>query len=145
VTENWGVLRGVDRAISTVARSGHAVFGRDDTPEQAAHDAAKAIDQHRDGLKWYIRPYSYDSRTVSSNFDVPLHPGAQRYYTEMGYLPGDAGTEDAGTQACDAGHSMTLSPGGGCAVAARIASQGRTGLVAALLPVVIGIRRRRQR
>ncbi|MEJ2132021.1 MAG: TAXI family TRAP transporter solute-binding subunit, partial [Gammaproteobacteria bacterium] len=34
VVAKWGLLRGVDRPIATVARSGHAVFGRDDMPEQ---------------------------------------------------------------------------------------------------------------
>ena len=63
-TVKWGFLKGVDRPIATVAESGHAVFARDDTPEDAAYDAARAIDAHRDALKWFIRPYSYDSRTV---------------------------------------------------------------------------------
>jgi TRAP transporter TAXI family solute receptor len=86
VTAKWGFLRGVDRAIPTVARSGEAIFARDDMPEAAAYDAAKAIDQHRAGLRWYIRPYSYDPRTVMQNLGVPLHPGAERYYREMGYI-----------------------------------------------------------
>src|SRR5262249_7666383 len=64
---------------------------RDDAPEQAAYDIAKAIDEHHDGLKWYIRPYSYDPRTAWSNIDVPLHPGAERYYREVGYLTGTNG------------------------------------------------------
>jgi uncharacterized protein len=86
VTAKWGLLRGVDRPITTVARSGEAVFARSDTPEQAAYDIAKAIDDHRAALRWYIRPYSYDPRTVSKNLDVPLHPGAERYYREQGYI-----------------------------------------------------------
>jgi TRAP-type uncharacterized transport system substrate-binding protein len=147
VTVKWGFLRGVDRAISTVARSGHAVFGRDDMPEIDAYNAAKAIDQHRDALKWYIRPYSYESRTVSANFDVPLHPGAERYYLEVGYLSGEAGTRagDAATQVCEAGPPMALSPGGGCAVASAAARPKRTVPVAALLPLIAGICRRRFR
>ena len=86
VTAKWGLLKGVDRAIPTVARSGEAIFARADTPDQAAYDAAKAIDDHRLALRWYIRPYSYDSRTAWKNFSVPLHPGAERYYREKGYL-----------------------------------------------------------
>jgi TRAP-type uncharacterized transport system substrate-binding protein len=107
VTVRWGLLRGVDRRIATVARSGHAVFARDDTPEQAAYDTAKAIDQHRDALKWFIRPYGYDSRTVWQDPTVPLHPGAERYYREMGYM-----------QAADGGGlcPSTVS-GGGCSTA----------------------------
>lgn len=86
VTVKWGFLRGIDKPIHTVARSGESVFARDDTPEQAAYDIAKAIDQSRSELKWYTRLYSYDPRTVWKNDDVPLHPGAARYYREMGYM-----------------------------------------------------------
>jgi TRAP transporter TAXI family solute receptor len=94
VVAKWGFLRGVDRPIPIVARSGEAVFAREDTPEQAAYDVAKAIDEHRSALRWYIRPYSYDSRTVWQNFGVPLHPGAKRYYREMGYISTERKEED---------------------------------------------------
>jgi TRAP transporter TAXI family solute receptor len=102
----WGFLRGVDRPIPTVARTGHVVFARDDMPEQAAYDAAKAIDEHRADLKWFIRPYSYDSRTAFRSLDVPLHPGAERFYREAGYL--EAVTPVAACAASEAS--------GGCAV-----------------------------
>lgn len=82
----WGFLRGVDRPIATVGSSGQVVFARADMPEQVAYDAAKAIDEHRGALRWYIRPYSYDSGTVWRTRAVPLHPGAERYYRERGYL-----------------------------------------------------------
>jgi TRAP-type uncharacterized transport system substrate-binding protein len=86
VTARWGLLRGVVAPFLTIGRSGESVFGRDDMPEQAAYDMARAIDMNRQNLKWYIRPYSYDTRTVWKNGEVPLHPGAARYYTEMGYI-----------------------------------------------------------
>jgi uncharacterized protein len=86
VVAQWGLLRGVDRPIRTVGRSGEAIFCRSDTPEQAAYDLARAIDAHRDALKWYIRPYSYDPRTVWKDLDVPLSGGAARYYREQGYI-----------------------------------------------------------
>jgi TRAP-type uncharacterized transport system substrate-binding protein len=133
VTAKWGLLRGVDRAISTVGRSGEVVFGRDDTPEQAAYDTAKAIDQNRAALKWYIRPYSYDPRTVSQNFDVPLHPGAARYYAEMGYLPG-------GSQSCDGGNAAAPTASGGCGIGTTDPHSGRWAVLAA---GAVLIRRRR--
>jgi TRAP-type uncharacterized transport system substrate-binding protein len=86
VTVKWGLLRGVDREIPTVGRSGEVVFGRADTPEQAAYDVARAIDEHRGALRWYVRPYSYDPDSVWRSQGVPLHPGAERYYREKGYL-----------------------------------------------------------
>jgi len=86
VTAQWGLLRGLDHPIRTVARSGEAIFCRTDTPVQAAYDLARAIDAHRGALKWYVRPYSYDPRTVWRDLEVPLSPGAERYYREQGYL-----------------------------------------------------------
>ncbi len=79
-------LRGVNRNFRTLGRSGEVVFTRDDTPEQAAYDLARAIDENHGLLKWYIRVYTYDPKTVWQNFGVPLHPGAEKYYREAGYL-----------------------------------------------------------
>ena len=86
VTAPWGLLRGVDRPIETVGRSGEAIFGRADMPDQAAYDIARAVGQGHAQLKWLVRPYSYDPTTVFRDLDVPLHPGAARYYRERGYL-----------------------------------------------------------
>jgi TRAP-type uncharacterized transport system substrate-binding protein len=80
-----GLLRGIDRRIQTLGRSGEAIFARDDAPEQAAYDLARAIDENHGALKWFIRIYTYDPNTVWQNFGVPLHPGAERYYREAGY------------------------------------------------------------
>ncbi len=80
------LLRGVNRRIKTLGRSGESVFARDDTPEQAAYDLAKAIDENHAALKWFIRIYTYDPDTAWKNFGVPLHPGAEKYYKEVGYL-----------------------------------------------------------
>jgi uncharacterized protein len=86
VTARWGVLRGVDRSIHTVGRSGEVVFARDDMPDEIAYAAAKAIDANRAELRWFVRPYSIDPLTVGNGRGVPLHPGAERYYREMGYM-----------------------------------------------------------
>ena len=86
VEVHQNLLRGVNRRIKTLGRSGEAVFARDDTPVQAAYDLAKAIDENHGALKWFIRVYTYDPNTVWQNFGVPLHPGAEKYYREAGYL-----------------------------------------------------------
>ncbi len=86
VVAQHGLLRGLDRRIRTLGRSGEAVFARDDTPEQAAYDLARSMDENRGALKWFIRIYTYDENTVWQNFGVPLHPGAERYYREAGYI-----------------------------------------------------------
>jgi TRAP transporter TAXI family solute receptor len=86
VSTKWGLVKGVDRNIRTVGRSGEAIFARADTPDQAAYDVARAVDKARGDLIWLIRRYSIDPRTVAENEGVPLHPGAARYYREMGYI-----------------------------------------------------------
>ena len=86
VEVHHSLLRGVDRRIKTLGRSGESVFARDDTPDQAAYDLAKAIDENHGALKWFIRVYTYDPKTVWQNFGVPLHPGAEKYYREAGYM-----------------------------------------------------------
>jgi uncharacterized protein len=80
------LLKGINRRIKTLGRSGEAIFARDDTPEQAAYDLAKAMDENHGALKWFIRVYTYDPKTVWQNFGVPLHPGAEKYYQEAGYI-----------------------------------------------------------
>jgi TRAP transporter TAXI family solute receptor len=79
-------LRGVDHPIATVSRIGNAVFGKAEMPDSFAYDIARAIDEHRDLLKYGVMPFVYDSRTVWQSGDVPLHPGAERYYREVGYI-----------------------------------------------------------
>lgn len=51
-------------------------------------DVAQQVESERRArLKWYVRPYSYDPRTVWQSEGVPLHPGAARYDREVGYMP----------------------------------------------------------
>ena len=80
------LLNGLDKRLKTVGRSGEAVFIRDNAPDQVAYDIAKAIDENHGDLKWFIRIYTYDPKTVWQNFGVPLHPGAETYYKEIGYM-----------------------------------------------------------
>lgn len=90
VTVRWGLLRGIERSIPTVGRSGESIFARADMPDAIAHDLARGIDARRSELRWFVRPYSYDPGTVWQNFDVPLHPGAAQYYREQDYMPASA-------------------------------------------------------
>ena len=86
VEVHHSLLKGINRRFKTVGRSGEAFFARNDTPDQAVYDIAKAIDENRGALKWFIRIYTYDQKTVWSNFGVPLHSGAEKYYKEVGYM-----------------------------------------------------------
>jgi hypothetical protein len=81
-----GLLRGVERTIPTVVRDGTVIYTRADVPESFAYDVARAMDEHQDELQWTNQNFSYNVHTVwRSPCDVPLHPGAVRYYRSVGY------------------------------------------------------------
>lgn len=82
-----GLLRGIDKPLRTAARTGNTIYGRTDMPDDFAYTLAKAMDEHQDLLQWANggMHFSYNWRTVSKAFGVPLHPGAARYYKEKGY------------------------------------------------------------
>jgi TRAP-type uncharacterized transport system substrate-binding protein len=82
-----GLLHGQDAPIHTVARSGTAIYGRADMPASFAYLVAKALDERQDLFEWTLGDYSYNRYRVAKVGDVPLHPGAARYYRERGYLP----------------------------------------------------------
>ena len=81
-----GYLRGVDRPIPTVVRSGHVIYGRDDMPDSFAYDLAKAFDTEKRRLIWSHIQLSYNPDTIWRTLSVPLHPGAAAYYREKGYM-----------------------------------------------------------
>jgi uncharacterized protein len=81
-----GLFRGVNKPIPTVVRNGTVIYGRTDTPDDFAYALAKAMDEHQNLLNWTHMNWSYNWRTVWKTLDVPLHPGAARYYKEVGYM-----------------------------------------------------------
>jgi TRAP transporter TAXI family solute receptor len=82
-----GLYRGVDRPIPTVVRTGTVIYGRADMPDDFAYIVAKAMDEQQALLQWRHLPFSYNVHTVWKGYEVPLHPGAARYYREKGYMP----------------------------------------------------------
>jgi uncharacterized protein len=80
------LLRGINRVIPTVVSTGTIVYGRVDMPDDFAYTVAKAMDEHQDLLKWGLLPLTYNWRTVAKLGDVPLHPGAARYYKEVNFI-----------------------------------------------------------
>lgn len=81
-----GFMRGVERRIPTVTRTGTVVYGRADMPADFAYAVAKALDEQQGLLAWSNNTFSYNRHTVAKAFAVPLHPGAERYYRERGYI-----------------------------------------------------------
>jgi TRAP-type uncharacterized transport system substrate-binding protein len=44
------------------------------------------LDEHQDRLLWTNQYFFYNVHTVWKACDVPLHPGAAKYYREVGYM-----------------------------------------------------------
>jgi TRAP-type uncharacterized transport system substrate-binding protein len=84
----FGWLPGIDRAIPSVSITGvgTAVYARTDFPDTLAYDTAKALDERQDLLLRTNQRFFYDVHKVCKICDVPLHPGAARYYKQSGYL-----------------------------------------------------------
>ncbi len=81
-----GFLPGVDHPIRTVVRTGTVVYTTAAVPDDFAYAVAKALDEQQQLLQWSQLNFSYNVHNVWKAFEVPLHPGAARYYRERGYI-----------------------------------------------------------
>jgi TRAP-type uncharacterized transport system substrate-binding protein len=82
----YRLLRGVDRPVPSVYRPWQLIFGRDDMPAEFAYLLAQALDTNRHLFRETHIPYSYDPFEVARDHGIPLHPGAEQFYRERGYL-----------------------------------------------------------
>jgi hypothetical protein len=81
-----GYFRGVDKRVKTVVQNGIVIYGRTDMPDDFAYTLAKALDVHKDVLVWRHMHWSYNPANVWNPPGLPLHPGAEKYYREVGYI-----------------------------------------------------------
>ena len=77
---------GLDYEVRGVGRW-HYMVARADFPEEAAYQIAKALTEHHDQLVQIVAmaEESTPENTIL-HAAVPLHPGAERYFREAGYL-----------------------------------------------------------
>ena len=63
-------------------------YRRDDLrADRAGSDyGERSSDANQEMLAWTQMNWSYNRHTIWKAFDVPLHPGAARYYKEAGYM-----------------------------------------------------------
>jgi hypothetical protein len=80
------LMRGVDEDVPTVQRTPQAYYTRIEMPEDFVYDVTKALDNGRHLFRETHMPYSYDPANVAKARKVPFHPGAERYYREVGYI-----------------------------------------------------------
>ena len=84
VTAQHGLLKGLNRRIKTLGRSGESVLHAM-IHLNRQHDLAKAIDENHGALKWFIK-YIPTIRKQYGRISGTPAPGAERYYREVGYM-----------------------------------------------------------
>jgi hypothetical protein len=80
------LMRGIREDLPSVQRLPNVFYTRDDVDDAFIYQVAKALDDGRHLFRQTHLPYSYDPKVVAKPRSVPLHPGAERYYREAGYL-----------------------------------------------------------
>ncbi|MBB5577368.1 MULTISPECIES: TAXI family TRAP transporter solute-binding subunit [Rhizobium] len=84
-------LRGVDADVPTVDFSGHILFCREDLPDEIAYATIRGIDQQKRQIESIFLPEQgltgpVDLSQMWKDTYVPLHPGAEKYYRDCGYM-----------------------------------------------------------
>lgn len=80
------LFRGVDADVPTVERFPQVIYTRAEAPDELVYDVTRALSEARHLFRQTHMPYSYDPMTVCKPRAVPLHPAAERYYREVGFL-----------------------------------------------------------
>lgn len=81
-----GTYKGLDSDVKSVAVKATLVT-RDDIPEDVIYKVTKAIFEHTDELvKAHQRAKDIKLETALDGMSIPLHPGAEKYYKEMGII-----------------------------------------------------------
>ncbi|OFW17926.1 MAG: hypothetical protein A3H27_08635 [Acidobacteria bacterium RIFCSPLOWO2_02_FULL_59_13] len=84
-----------DRDIPCLDWSHWAIIVREDMPEELAHTITAVMVEERSELEARYRhlprerspmTYPMDPYTMWKGIGAPLHPGAERYYREKGYM-----------------------------------------------------------
>jgi TRAP-type uncharacterized transport system substrate-binding protein len=86
-----GALRGVIADIPAVDFAGWIFYCREDLPDQLVYLALKGLDEQRGQIESLFQPGQgltgpVDLSTMWRDVELPLHPGAERYYRELNYI-----------------------------------------------------------
>ena len=83
-------FRGMSEDVSTLDFSGWPMIVRADMPEAVAYALCEAIEKRKDSIPTdNYKPLDIAQLCANDDeapYDVPIHPGAKRFYRERGYL-----------------------------------------------------------
>jgi TRAP-type uncharacterized transport system substrate-binding protein len=81
----------LDSDVPTLDFSGWPIYTHKDTPDSTVVDFCAALDESKDRIPWAQEaplPLAQMVRdTPQGHLEIPLHPAAERYWRERGYLP----------------------------------------------------------
>ena len=80
----------MDQDIATVDFAGWLLYCHEDFPDDYAYQIVKAIDELKTMIEALFQPGqgltgAIDPKDLWRDTEIPLHPGAARYYREKGY------------------------------------------------------------
>jgi len=86
-----GRLPGLDHDVPTIDFTGWLLFCREDLPDEIAYLAIEALEEQHKDIENLFTPGSgltgpLEMRSLGRDTGLPLHPGAERFYREHGYL-----------------------------------------------------------
>jgi TRAP transporter TAXI family solute receptor len=90
-----GLFRGVEEDTPTYVVADHTVITHDQLSDEDAYAIVKAMDEHSERLALQADTFAFHPREAWQRTGLPLHPGAEAYYREQGYLMGELGKASA--------------------------------------------------
>jgi uncharacterized protein len=86
-----GRLPGLDHNVPTLDFTGWLLFCREDLPDEIAYIAIEALEEQHKNIEGMFKPGSgltgpIEMNHICRNTGLSLHPGAERFYREHGYL-----------------------------------------------------------
>ena len=80
----------LERDVVTIDYSGWPLYTRESLPDEVAYKVCAAIAERAEFIRWessYTGVGQLGQETEATPLDVPLHPGAERWFREHGHLP----------------------------------------------------------
>jgi TRAP-type uncharacterized transport system substrate-binding protein len=80
------LMKGVDEDVPAIFLKGHTVYVSERLDEDVAYLLASSFCKHSDEFLTRYVHFGYNPLVACRDAAIPLHPGAERFYRENGFL-----------------------------------------------------------
>jgi TRAP-type uncharacterized transport system substrate-binding protein len=80
------LFRGLEEDVPTLVYPDEVINTHADLSDDLAREIVRAIDEHQDTLQDGYVTFAYNPFTAWRDLGAPLHPGAEAYFRERGYM-----------------------------------------------------------